>query len=159
MSLIQERVTARVKGPTVVFLIGMRINKPWMIHKWLPVMLAMPKMLIELSQKPELGLLWYKTWFGRNIITVQYWESVEKLMEYAKNRDAQHLPAWKKFNQAIGASGQVGIWHETYVIQEGSYENVYVNMPPFGLGATTELIPATGHLSAASKRMSKTQSD
>jgi hypothetical protein len=159
MSLIQERVTARVKGPTVVFLIGMRINKPWMIHKWLPVMLAMPKMLIELSQKPELGLLWYKTWFGRNIITVQYWESVEKLMEYAKNRDAQHLPAWKKFNQAIGASGQVGIWHETYVIQEGSYENVYVNMPPFGLGATTELIPATGHLSAASKRISNSQKD
>ena len=32
----------------VVFLIGMRINKWWKIHQWLPVFLAMPKMIKEL---------------------------------------------------------------------------------------------------------------
>ena len=157
MSVIKDRVTARIDQPRVVFLIGMRINKPWMLHKWLPVMVAMPKMLIELSKNPDLGLLWYKTWFGRNIITVQYWESAEKLIEYAKSRDAAHLPAWKKFNQAVGTSGTVGIWHETYIIQDGNYENVYANMPPFGLGATTNLTPATGHMSAAAKRLNQSQ--
>ncbi|OFA03606.1 monooxygenase family protein [Duganella sp. HH101] len=35
-----ERLTAEVEGDFVVFLIGMRINKPWKIHKWLPVVLA-----------------------------------------------------------------------------------------------------------------------
>lgn len=29
----------------VVFLIGMRVNRPWMIRKWVPVATAMPRML------------------------------------------------------------------------------------------------------------------
>ena len=37
---ISERMTAEIEGEFVVFLIGMRINKPWKIHKWLPVFLA-----------------------------------------------------------------------------------------------------------------------
>ncbi len=36
-----QRMTAEMKGEFVVFLIGMRINKPWKLHKWLPVFLAM----------------------------------------------------------------------------------------------------------------------
>ncbi len=28
----------------IVFLIGMRINKPWKVHAWWPVFVAMPKM-------------------------------------------------------------------------------------------------------------------
>ncbi len=28
-----RRVTARIEGDCVVFLIGMRINKPWKLHK------------------------------------------------------------------------------------------------------------------------------
>ena len=43
--ILPERMTAEIEGDFVVFLIGMRINKPWKIHKWLPVFLAMPKML------------------------------------------------------------------------------------------------------------------
>ena len=41
----------------MVFLIGMRINKPWKIHKWLPVAQAMSSMLNELYRNPDLGLL------------------------------------------------------------------------------------------------------
>lgn len=29
----------------VVFLIGMRVNRPWMVAQWWPVFTAMPKML------------------------------------------------------------------------------------------------------------------
>ena len=43
----KERMTAETNEEFVVFLIGMRINKPWKIHKWLPVFLAMPKMINE----------------------------------------------------------------------------------------------------------------
>ena len=39
-----ERMTARMDGDFVVFMIGMRINRPWMIHKIIPVFAAMPKM-------------------------------------------------------------------------------------------------------------------
>ena len=41
--LIRERVTAELPGEFVVFLIGMRINKPLRVHQWLPVMAAMPR--------------------------------------------------------------------------------------------------------------------
>ena len=42
-----ERLTASLDGDFVVFLIGLRINKPLHIHKWLPVVQAMPRMLTE----------------------------------------------------------------------------------------------------------------
>jgi Monooxygenase af470-like len=44
-ALILSSMTAEVERDLVVFLIGMHINKPWKLHKWLPVFLAMPKML------------------------------------------------------------------------------------------------------------------
>jgi hypothetical protein len=43
--VVPTRVTGRIEGDFVVFLIGMRINKPWKLHKWLSVARAMPKML------------------------------------------------------------------------------------------------------------------
>ena len=130
----KSRMTARMEGDFAVFLIGMRINKPLLIHKWLPVMAAMPRMLKELYTQPELGLLSHEMWFSRTLILVQYWRSLDSLLAYAKARNAEHLPAWQSFNQAIGTDGSVGIWHETYVAKPGSYENIYGNMPAFGLG-------------------------
>ena len=41
----------------VVFLIGMRINTWWKIHRWLPVARAMSPMMKELLHNPESGLL------------------------------------------------------------------------------------------------------
>ena len=32
-----ERLTSKLEGEFVVFLIGMRINNPLEVHKWLPV--------------------------------------------------------------------------------------------------------------------------
>ena len=40
--IIKKRVCAELDGGFVVFLIGMRLNKPWKIWKWLPVAIAMP---------------------------------------------------------------------------------------------------------------------
>ena len=34
--IIAGRVAAGIEGHFVVFLTGMRINKPWKVHKWLP---------------------------------------------------------------------------------------------------------------------------
>lgn len=51
--IIKERMTARMDGSFVVFLIGMRINKPLQVNKWMPGAMAMPRMIRELEQKPE----------------------------------------------------------------------------------------------------------
>ncbi|OQX68990.1 MAG: transcriptional regulator [Sorangiineae bacterium NIC37A_2] len=138
-----ERLTAEMDGDEfVVFLIGARINRIWKVHKWLPVARAMPRMLRELDAHPELGLISYEEYFGRTTLIVQYWRSLRQLLDYAKSKDSAHLPAWRDFHRAIGTNGDVGIWHETYVVRPGSYENIYVNMPEFGLGRAGRLIPA-----------------
>jgi hypothetical protein len=155
MEVIQDRMCAQIDGEAVVFLIGMRINKLWKIHKWLPVAMAMPRMLRELGQNPSLGFLGSHSWFGRTIIVLQYWRSVEDLQAYAKNRDRAHLPAWAAFNRAVGKNGDVGIWHETYRTREGDYETVYANMPPFGLGRATKVVTATGRRESAAGRIAR----
>ena len=140
-----RRLCAEIEGEFVLFLIGMRLNRPWKAHRWLPVLRAMPRMLQELSARPELGLLHYRTHAGlRDAMIVQYWRSHALLDAYATARDAAHLPAWQAFNRAIGTNGDVGIWHETYVIAPGHSESIYVNMPAFGLGRAGTLRDATG---------------
>jgi hypothetical protein len=148
-----QRLTASIEGSFVVFLIGMRINKPWKIHKWLPVARAMPRMLAELAARPESGMLGGEMWFGRTTIMVQYWRSVEQLMAYAKDKEAAHLPAWREFNRSVGTNGDVGIWHETYPVTAGAHESIYVNMPAFGLGKAGSLQPASGMRQSAEDRL------
>jgi len=149
-----ERLAATLDGSFVVFLIGMRINNLIKVNKWLPVATAMPRMIKELAQQPELGFLHAEAWFGRTTIMVQYWRSMEHLLGYARNKEAEHLPAWRAFNKAVGTNGAVGIWHETYTASPGTYENIYVNMPPFGLGRAGTVYPAVGHKQSAANRMS-----
>jgi hypothetical protein len=145
-----------MEGDFCLFLIGMRINHPLKIHKWLPVAMAMPRMISELQTHPELGLLGSELWFGRTTISLQYWRSPEHLFAYASNKNLAHFPAWAAFTRAVGDSGDVGIWHETYSIKEGSFETIYHNMPPFGLGRIGTLVPATGHYQSSKERMKST---
>lgn len=127
---------------TVVFLIGMRITSFWRVWDWLPVFVAMPGMIRELSQHPELGLLGARSWMSWRLTMVQqYWASMDQLMAYAADREAQHLPAWRAFNRRARSGRSVGIWHEAYIVQPDGAHVVYVNMPPFGIGEATSLVP------------------
>ena len=144
-----QRMTAEMDGEFVVFLIGMRINKPWKVHKWLPVFLVMLRMIRELHAHPELGFLGHTLALG---FVVQYWRSFEHLEAYAHSKDQLHLPAWFAFQRQLSRSGDVGIWHETYCIAPGHYETFYSSMPAFGLGKVGRLVPATGQRENARAR-------
>ncbi len=148
-----KRMTVRMEGSFCVFLIGMRINRPWKIHKWWPVSRDMPRMLAELKRQPELGLLGAEMWFGRTFLILQYWRSFEALIEYARRPDLAHLPAWNRFRKHVGDSGDVGIFHETYRVSDGNYEVIYHNMPPFGLGKVGKLDEIGGKYHTAGGRM------
>jgi len=150
-SVMPERMAAHIEGDFVVFLIGMRINKPWKVHKWLPVFLAMPRMVKELKARPDSGFL--GAILGPRVI-VQYWQSFEQLEAYARSHEGQHWPAWVAFNKRLGNSrGDVGIWHETYLVPAGRYEAIYSGMPPFGLGQAGTLVPAAGRRDSARARI------
>jgi hypothetical protein len=147
------RFTAEIEGEFVVFLIGMTINKPWKIHKWLPMFLAMPRMLRELSTDPDSGFLGYMMPPIPTVI-VQYWRSFEHLEAYARSKDGQHWPAWVAFNKNVRASsGDVGIWHETYRVPAGAYETIYGGAPALGLGKATKLVPVSAHRESARQRI------
>ena len=152
--VIDKRVTAEIEGDFVVFLIGMRINRFWRVDKWAPVFVAMPRMIKELERAPESGLLGASFYVAgpRSPLVVQYWRSFEHLEGYARSRDARHWPAWVAFNKRVGSSGDVGIWHESYLVPAGSYDCVYNNLPPTGLGAASRLVPAAGRKATAAGR-------
>jgi hypothetical protein len=143
-----------MEGDFVVFLIGMRINRLRRVARWLPVFMAMPRMIRELERTPGSGLLGAKLYLSgpRTPMVVQYWRSFEQLEAYARSRDNAHWPAWVAFNKRIGSNGEVGIWHETYLIPAGSYECVYNNMPPTGLGTVGNLVTAAGRKATAARR-------
>jgi Domain of unknown function (DUF4188) len=139
-NIISGRYAAKLEGEFVVFLIGARVNNLWAVHRWWPVAAAMTRMIRELSAHPELGYLGGESYAGRTSLMLQYWRSLDQLMSYAHGKNAEHLPAWRDYNQKIRASGAVGIWHETYVVKPGGYENIYGNMPAFGLGRVAQKV-------------------
>ncbi len=150
------RYTAQVDGPFVVFLIGMRVNRLWALHKWMPVARAMGPMVEQLLAQRERGLMHAETFvYWRGAALVQYWRSFEQLERFARDPGAGHLDAWKRFNRAVGADGSVGIWHESYLVQDGGYECIYGNMPRRGLAMAGGHLPAVGAKETARRRLGR----
>jgi hypothetical protein len=128
-SNVPERVTAEIDGDFVVFRTGVRINAFRRVYAWLPTLPATSRMLRELEADPESGLFGYRTHLGvRNQTMTRYWRSFEQLRTYARDPEGEHLPALRRFTRELGSSGDVGIWHETYLVRECEYEAVYNNM-------------------------------
>jgi hypothetical protein len=156
----QGRFTAKMDEPFVVFVIGMRINRPLAIGKWLPTARAMGPMLRELYRHPGKGFLGAEFFLYRwGPAIVQYWRSFEDLEGFARNPDDPHLPAWQRFNRSVGSDGSVGIFHETFIVERGNYEAVYSNMPVFGLAKATEHVRAVGGRETARRRLMRGENE
>jgi hypothetical protein len=158
--MTETRYTADVEGDVVVFLIGMRVNALWRVDRWLPVALAMPRMLRELRGEDRPGLLATRLTFGwRGVTMVQYWESFDALRAYAHDPDGEHHPAWMEYNREVADDDTVGVWHETYVVGEGDREAVYNNVPRAGLAAAGDVAAAEGTGRSAAGRLGVTDGD
>ncbi len=154
VQILPGRYTARMEEPFVVFIIGMRINRPLAVRKWLPTFRAMGPMLKELYQHPEKGFLGAEFFlYRRGPAILQYWRSFDDLERFARNPDDPHFPAWRRFNRTVGTDGSVGIWHETYTVNPDQFESVYGNMPRFGLAAAMEHVEAVGRRHTARTRL------
>ena len=159
-TVINGRQTAALDDDVVVFIIGMRINRLRRLRSWLPAFRAMPRMLRELGEDPDLGLLGVQSfWMGRVIMGVQYWRSFEHLQRFARSTDHEHLPAWREFNKLVRDNGDVGIFHETYRVGPGTAESLYANLPPFGLGLAIGQAAAGSRGQSAARRMGTTTTD
>ena len=144
MAIIKGRQQAHPEKPFALFLIGMRVNNLLAVHRWGAVARAMTRMQAELARKPDAGLLWQRNFVsGRVTLLVQYWESAEKLFAFAHDRDGTHFPAWSEFNRKAKDNDAVGIWHESYLLKPEDCENIYRDMPAFGLGGAIGVSAAT----------------
>ena len=152
--IFSGRFTADRDEPFVVFLIGMRINRPLALHKWLPTALAMGPMLRSLYRNPASGFLGGEgIFYAGGVGLIQYWRSTDDLERFARAPSEPHLKAWKRFNRAVGKDGSVGIWHETYQVAAGQYETIYANMPRFGLAAAAAHVPVGKRGETARERL------
>lgn len=150
------RYTAQIDGTFVVFIIGMRVNRPLAVRRWATTVAAMPPMLRALYRHLEKGFLGgelFLYWPG--IAAVQYWRSFKDLERFARQAADPHLAAWRRFNQAVGGDESVGIWHETYLVAAQQSESVYANMPVFGLAQAAAHVPAVGSRETARLRLNR----
>jgi fumigallin biosynthesis monooxygenase-like protein len=153
MATINRRITASIEGDFVVFIIGARFNRWWKLPKYFWFLSTMPKMIAEVARDPDSGFLgWQRVGLTTN---VQYWRSFEQLMAYSRNRDQTHYPYWVKFNKEIGSNGDVGIWHETFLVHAGEYECIDNNMPLRGLAKAARHVDAVDRAATAAGRLGR----
>jgi len=116
---------------------------------------AMPPMLKAHEANPGLGGLdtRHALRSPRMPVIIQIWRSFDELEHFARE-NMLHTEPWKTYFKVVGAaSGDVGIWHETYKVAAGDYEAIYGNMPRFGL-ATAGRHRGLGSASRARERIS-----
>jgi Domain of unknown function (DUF4188) len=145
-----DRVTHAYEGPLAVFLIGLRVHKPWRLGVVGPTFLAMPKMLAELEknkaaaargEEESLGFLAGRsTVNGLGTTMIQWWRSVDDIYAYANAPSMAHRPAWLAFHRAARQDpSAVTIWHETYAVSAA--ESLYAGPAPFGLADVAGTAP------------------
>lgn len=148
------RYTADAGDECVVILVGMRVNRPWKLHRWLWFSFQARAMTRWLQRRPQEGLLWAGWgWVGGSAMGIQYWRSFDDLERFAADSDAPHLRAWRRYHRQIGSSGDLGLWHEVYRLRRGSYEAAYMNMPRWGLAAATRHLPIGAGAETARQRL------
>ncbi|MDJ0896432.1 MAG: DUF4188 domain-containing protein [Alphaproteobacteria bacterium] len=146
--------SAELDGDFVVFLVGMRVRRPWKLHKVLWMQRAMGRMMAELRTDRDLGLLHTEGYSGfADFMMVQYWRSFEHLDRYANDPNLAHAPAWRDFTRKVGYDGDIGIWHETYLVENQRYETLYGAMPAFGLARAGRVCPLTDANRFAAQRV------
>ncbi len=146
--------SAELDGDFAILLIGMRVHRPWKLHKILWVQRAMAGMMRELGERRELGMLHAESFFGlSNFMLVQYWRSFEHLERYANDPALGHVPVWRAFLKKVGADGDIGIWHETYAVDNQRYESIYGAMPLFGLARAGRRVDVKHANRKASQRL------
>ncbi len=157
-------VTDTHEGEIVVFMLGMKVLRPWRIDQWGFVFVSMLRMMTEIEtnrrrakgQGGDLGYLGGFTTVGINgPVTTQYWRSSDDLIRYAHAEDRVHRGAWLTLYRLAHRASKagVGLWHETYVVPQGQHETIYGNMKPIGLGKLVGSIPLNEKSRTASDRL------
>jgi hypothetical protein len=148
------RWMARRDEPFAVFVFGMRLNRIRGLARFLWGLRVLRRILRDLDAHPERGYLAGRVYrAGRTLVAVQYWESFEDLDGWARDHRLPHRKPWQQYLRESLGEETVGLWHETYLASPGSWEGVYVNMPPWGLAAGVNAVEMQATKGSARERL------
>lgn len=90
----------------------------------------------------EFGFLGMSSWVSNGdraskneLMQVGYFKNVELLHKFAHSQ--YHRSGWDWYNKHTKQYPHLGIFHETYQVPKGHWENIWVNMHPSGIAATS----------------------
>ncbi|EEH44773.1 uncharacterized protein PADG_01062 [Paracoccidioides brasiliensis Pb18] len=131
-------------GSVVVFIIGAKSNHPFGVFDgvYKKVIDYFKSMAAALeSSSEEYGFLGMSLWIGgmehtaNETMSVMYFRDLESLHNFSHG--PEHMSGVKWWSKVVADNPQVGIYHETYVVPKGNWENIYVNCKPTGMSATS----------------------
>jgi len=137
----------------VVFHLGARINHPLgplapgakAIDDWVRKM--MDAMTADAEKYGVLGLShWIKqeAAAGNEVMNLFYLRDYDALHRFA--HDALHMDGVAWWTRIVKDHPHIAIFHETYVVPKGQWENIYINSKPTGMGDTYFPVKGTGQL-------------
>lgn len=128
----------------VVFLIGTRCNHPLGILApgVKDIVSYFSSMATDLDKyREEFGFLGMTSWMNSSdrttnseIMEVGYFRSIEGLHKFAHSK--YHRPGWDWWNKHHKTYPHLSIYHETYHVPKGHWENIYVNSHVSGINTT-----------------------
>jgi hypothetical protein len=145
---------ARREEPFAVFVFGMRCNRARGLPRFLWGLGVLRRVLADLDAHPGRGYLGghvYRS--GRTLVAVQYWASFDALDAWARDHALPHRGPWQRYLREALRDPAMGLWHETYLAEPGSWEAVYVNMPSWGLGAAADAVQMQATKGSARERL------
>lgn len=142
--VVPGRVSAQLPsapgGGLVVFNLGLQCNHP--LGLLCPGGAAAAAHFVALSRdlmrrRHELGILAVNRWHGRDVGTsvlhTYYFRDVESIHRFAHQE--LHRKAWDWYGRS--RFPHIGVFHETFVVPARSYETIYANCTPVGLGGAS----------------------
>ncbi|ORY10973.1 hypothetical protein BCR34DRAFT_336590 [Clohesyomyces aquaticus] len=140
--------TDAASSPICALLIAAKSNSSLGLFQpaYKPVADRFDAMVSELNASAtENGYLGSSSWLnacdratGSEIMTVIYFQNEEYLHDFAHGPTHSEATLWWRELERAGKDTQVGIMHEVFACPKRSWEGIYVNYQPTGMGATTK---------------------
>ncbi|OGM47956.1 hypothetical protein ABOM_002776 [Aspergillus bombycis] len=127
----------------VVFHLGARSNHPLgLLAPGFPELnrqvIAMNR---EMNSNPvKYGLLGSSAWIkqddsaGNDVMSIYYLRDYDALHRFAHG--SLHVEGMRWWTEIVKDHPHIAIYHETYIVPKGKWENIYINSKPTGMGET-----------------------
>jgi hypothetical protein len=107
----------------------------------------------EASAARALGLLHAERFalgFG-HVGALQYWRSFAELDAWSHR--APHAEWWRRAVDRMRRRGDLGVYHEAFLVPRSGVESIYLDCPPLGLAAFGTLGEPVGSRTTARQRL------